>query len=70
MSTGPVALRTYTPGMTVNRPAVARSFRELPAVIDCTVKEAPRSGNASVIGQARLIARVTILSALGGSKGS
>src|SRR2546428_3131295 len=69
-STGPPALSTYTPGVTVNRPALARPACGLPAVIGCTVKEAPRSGSASVMDQARLIARVTTLSGLGGSNGS
>src|SRR6266699_2065257 len=69
-STGPAALRTYTPGVTVNWPAAAREGPALPAVIGCTVNEAPRSGSARVMGQARRIARVTIFSGLGGSNGS
>ena len=56
--------------MTVRRPAAARSARGLPAVTGCAVKVVPRSGSASVMGQARLIVRVTILSGLGGPKGS
>src|SRR6266545_4479643 len=69
-STGPAALNTYTPGVTVNRPTVARTVCELPAVIGCAENEGPRSGMVIVIGHARLSARVTILSALGGSNGS
>src|SRR5258705_5187506 len=69
-STGPAVLRTYTPGVTVNRPAAAREGPALPAVTGCTANEAPRSGSSSVMGQARLIARVTIFSGLGGSNGS
>jgi len=69
-STGPAALNTYTPGVTMNAPAAARSVRALPAAIGCTLKDVPRSGSVTVIGQARLMARVTTRSGLGGSKGS
>jgi hypothetical protein len=69
-STGPVALRTYTPGVTVNLPPLAVWFSELPAVTGWAVNPGPRSGSVRVMAHGRLMARVTILSGLIGSNGS
>src|SRR2546422_7858199 len=52
---------------TVKAPPFARVVCGLPAVTGWTVNDGPISGSVTVIGQARLIARVTILSGLGGS---